>query len=413
MTTLALDIATPEVFVPLLEPAREKGARGGRGSGKSHFFAGAAVEAMVTNPAHRHVCIREIQRSLKFSSKALVEATIRTLGVQSCFRVLETEIRRVGGTGVMIFVGMQDHTADSIKSLEGFDTAWVDEAQNLSRRSLKLLRPTIRKPGSQIWYSWNPDQPSDPVDELLANPKLRPSDSAVVHANYTDNPFCPAELVRQAREDERRDFDDYAHVWLGGYDVKSQARIFAGKWRVDEFTPGADWDGPYHGCDFGFATDPNTLVRCWVHDGLLFIEHEAYKVGQDIDHIAAHWKRAVPDCERYTIRADASQPATISYLKRGGPQGTDPLPLMTAAEKWPGSVEEGVKYLRGLQGIVIHARCEHAKQEARLYSYKVDKKTGDVLPEIEDAHNHIWDAVRYALAPLIRARSGARAMLLN
>lgn len=408
MTTLALDIATPRVFVPLLEPARYKGAKGGRGSGKSHFFAEAGVERMVADPDARIVCIREVQRSLKFSVKALVEAKIRALGVAHLFTILDTEIRRVGGSGVMIFVGLQDHTAESIKSLEGFDVAWCEEAQALSKRSLQLLRPTIRKPGSELWFSWNPNQPTDPVDELLADPAKRPAGAIVVHANYTHNPFCPPELKREAREDEARDPDDYAHVWLGAYDVKSNARIFAGRYTVDEFTPGDGWDGPYHGADFGFASDPNTLVRCWLHDGRLWIEHEAYKVGQEIDAIGKDWRAAVPECERYVIRADNSEPATISYLKRGGPQASHPLPKIEAVEKWPNSVEQGVKWLRGLKGIVIHPRCEHAKEEARLYSYKVDRHTGDVLPEIEDANNHIWDAVRYALAPQIKGMNAPR-----
>lgn len=415
MAPISLDLPTPEAFEPLLAPARYKGAKGGRGSGKSHFFAECAVEAMVTAPTLRVVCIREVQRSLKFSAKALVEAKIRTLGVGHLFRVLDDEIRRVGGTGVMIFAGMQDHTADSIKSLEGFGRAWVEEAQSLSKRSLELLVPTIRAPGSELWFSWNPDQPTDPVDALLAPrdadgaPLPPPVGAVVVHVNYTDNPFCPVELRDEARRMARIDPEAHAHVWLGAYNTRSNARVLAGKWRIDEFTPDpATWDGPYHGADFGFAQDPNTLVRCWIapgrhakSTGRLMIEREAYKVGQDTDDIPDAWRRAVPGCERYVIRAESARPETISYLKRHG------FPQITAVPKWPGSVEDGVAHLRQYDELVLHPRCTHAADEARHYSYRVDKRTGDVLPEILDKHNHIWDAVRYALTPLIRVRSPA------
>jgi phage terminase large subunit len=411
VTAIALAIDTAEIFEPLLEPARYKGAKGGRGSGKSHFFAELLVEEHVANPDQRSVCIREVQKSLKFSAKSLIEGKIRKLGVGHLFQIVETEIRRVGGTGVILFVGMQDHTADSLKSLEGFDRAWVEEAQNLSANSLKLLRPTIRKPDSELWFSWNPDDETDPVDVLFE--QERPAGAVCVHANYTDNPFCPETLRQEAREAQARDLDEYAHVWLGGYNKKSKAKIFADRCVVDDFTPGADWQGPYHGADFGFAADPSTLVRVWLFDGKLWIERESYEVGLEIDRTATRWKADVPDCERYVIRADSARPETISYLKRGGPKAVDPLPRIEGADKWSGSVEDGIEHLRGYRAIVIHRRCVNAQTEARLYSYKVDRHTGDILPIVVDAHNHVWDAVRYALAPLIKQRGAPRARSLT
>ena len=143
MTGLELEIPTARWALPLLGPMRYKGASGGRSSGKSHFFAEFAVEEMATDPDLRVVCIREVQRALKFSAKSLVEAKVRTLGVSHLFDVLTTEIRRRGGDGVMIFEGMQDHTRESLKSLEGFGRAWVEEAHTISERSLNLLLPTI------------------------------------------------------------------------------------------------------------------------------------------------------------------------------------------------------------------------------------------------------------------------------
>jgi len=224
MTTLTFHRRVPRWARPLQRPMRYKGASGGRGSGKSHFFAEEAVERMVTKPSARIVCIREVQRSLKFSAKALVEAKIQELGVASLFLVLTTEIRRIGGTGLMIFEGMQDHTADSIKSLEGFEVAWVEEAQSISQRSLDLLLPTIRAEGSEIWFSWNPQKKTDPVDVLFVT--LR--DGALrIHTTYLDNPFLPSTLRAEAERLRLADPDKYEHVWLGKYDLGGKGRVYA------------------------------------------------------------------------------------------------------------------------------------------------------------------------------------------
>jgi phage terminase large subunit len=292
----------------------------------------------------------------------------------------------------MIFEGMQDHTADSLKSLEGFGRAWVEEAQSISARSLELLLPTIRDPDSELWFSWNPDQPDDPTDAFFAS---KPEDAVRVHSTYLENPFCPDVMVSEAERLQRVDPDAYAHVWLGEYNVKSEARVLAGKYRIDEFEPGKSWDGPYHGCDHGFAQDPRTLVRCWIHNRCLYVERESYHVGLSIDKVATQWEADVPGFSRYVVRAESAEPGTNDYLKRHG------VPKITGVKKWQGSVEDGIAHLRQYDEIVIHTRCTNTATEARLYSYKVDKRTGDILPKIEDKHNHAIDAIRYALAPLI------------
>lgn len=223
MATLELDIPTPEWALSHLDPQRYKGASGGRASGKSHFFAEKAVEDMVADPALRFVCIREVQRSLKFSAKSLVENKIRSLGVSHLFDIKVPEIRRVGGPGIMIFEGMQDHTADSIKSLEGFGRAWVEEAQSISQRSLDLLLPTIRTEGSEVWFSWNPDQPTDPVDRFFAG---HPEGAVRTHCTYRDNPFCPEVMRIEAERMRRADPEAYEHIWEGGYFLGGQGRVY-------------------------------------------------------------------------------------------------------------------------------------------------------------------------------------------
>lgn len=397
MATVALNIDTAEWALPLLEPARYKGAKGGRGSGKSHFFAEAVVIAMLCDPELRVVCIREVQRSLKFSAKSLIESKIRQLGLQDHFQILTTEIRRNGGSGICIFEGMQDHTADSLKSLEGFRLAWVEEAQSLSKRSLDLLLPTIRMDGSEIWFSWNPDQPDDPIDDFLV--AQCPDNAVVVHTNYLDNPFCPQETWDEAERMRRVDDDTYRHIWLGEYNVKSEAQVLHGKWRQDEFVPGDGWQGPYHGLDFGFSQDPMALVKVWIHDRRLYVEQESWAIGLELDACAAFFERTAPGFHGYVVRADAAAPQSIAHLRTHG------FPKIEAASKWPGSVEDGIRFLRQYEEIVIHTRCQHTIEEARLYSYKVDKHTGDILPQLVDKHNHCIDAIRYALSPLIKPRA--------
>lgn len=224
MKEIELRRQVPRWALPLRQPRRYKGAKGGRASGKSHYFAEEAVEAMVCDPNLRFACIREVQRSLKFSAKALIESKIRAMGVEDCFDILQSEIRRKGGTGVMIFEGMQDHTADSIKSLEGFGRAWVEEAQSISERSLRLLTPTIRAPGSEIWFSWNPENEDDPVDKFFARGG---ENRKAVHVTYLDNPFCPEEMIREAEEDRKYNPEIYEHVWMGGYFLGGSGRVYS------------------------------------------------------------------------------------------------------------------------------------------------------------------------------------------
>lgn len=212
-----LHIKTAEVFEPLLEPSRYKGAHGGRGSGKSHNFAENLIEQCQMERGTRAVCIREVQKTLKESSKRLIEDKLQTFGLNEAdgFKLFN-EVLETPGDGVITFQGMQDHNAESIKSLEGFRIAWCEEAQTLSARSLSLLRPTIRMDGSELWFSWNPRRKSDPVDAMLRGAVL-PTGSIVVRANWSDNPWFTA-VLEQERQDCLRDTpEQYPHIWEGDY----------------------------------------------------------------------------------------------------------------------------------------------------------------------------------------------------
>jgi len=383
-------IRTPRKLAPLLSPARYKGLHGGRGSGKSHFFAEMLVEEATIRPGLRAVCVREVQKSLKQSVKLLVEDKIRSMGVSHMFEVLEAEIRTPGG-GVIIFQGMQNHTADSIKSLEGFDIAWCEEAQSLSQRSLDLLRPTIRKPFSELWFSWNPNDPSDPVDILLRG-EHPPGGAVVIEINWHDNPWLPDELRQEQADDQRRDPDKWAHVWGGNYSRNSEARVFR-NWTVQEFDTPADAVHRF-GADWGFAVDPTVLVRCHIEGRNLYVDAEAWQVGCEIDRTPALFD-TIPGSRKFLIRADSSRPETVSYMRR---QGFSIL----GAIKGVGSIEDGIEFLRSFD-IVVHPRCRKVAEELTLYAYKTDQHTGDILPVLDDKNNHFIDALRYALEELRRS----------
>lgn len=387
---MRLEIQTPEVFEPLLQPARYKGAWGGRGSGKSHFFAELLIEQQIIRKADA-VCIREVQRTLNQSVKKLLETKIQALNVGAYFEVQDKRIISKNG-GVTIFEGMQNHTADSIKSLEGFDVAWVEEAQSLSQRSLDLLRPTIRKAGSELWFSWNPRHETDPVDVLLRG-EHPPPGAVVVKANYRDNPWLPEELRAELEYDQKRDPDKFAHVWLGEYERNSEARVFK-NWRIEEFETSGEWI-LRQGADWGFSVDPSVLVQCAIVGRTLYVIHEVYKVGCEIDFLPDLF-RTIPEAERWPTTADSARPETISYMQRHG------FPKILPAVKGPRSLEEGVEFLRSFD-IVVHPRCQHTIDELTLYSYELDPLTGQVLPKLRDKNNHVIDAVRYACEGARRA----------
>jgi phage terminase large subunit-like protein len=222
---IRIGAASAEVFDDFMTPSRSKALFGGRGSAKSHFFAESMVANAAKNSGFRAVCIREVQRALKDSAKLLIEDKIRALGYAKSFGVMHDQIITPGG-GVIIFQGMQDHTAESIKSLEGFNVAWVEEAQTLSAKSLELLRPTIRAAGSELWFSWNPRSASDPVDKYFRglNP---PKNSIVRRINYHQNKFFPAELEAERLDDKRNNPDRYAHIWLGEYEPQAVGSIWS------------------------------------------------------------------------------------------------------------------------------------------------------------------------------------------
>lgn len=392
MTELVLD--TPRWALPLLRPARYKGAWGGRGSGKSHQFGEMLIEAHILEPNESSVCVREVQKSLDQSVKRLLEGKIEKMNAGAYFEVQDAKIKSTKGSGIIIFQGMQNHTADSIKSLEGYKRAWVEEAQSLSQRSLDLLRPTIRMPGSELWFTWNPREATDPVDALLRG-ESPPPDSVVLEVNYTDNPWFPDVLRDEMEYDKRRDADKYAHVWLGRYIQSSEARVFK-NWRIEEFEVPANAE-LRQGADWGFASDPSVLVQCYIEGRTLYVPYEAYMVGCEINNLPELFA-TIPNAHKWWITADSARPETISYMRNHG------FPKIGPAIKGAKSLEEGVEWLKSFD-IVVHPRCKHTIDELTLYKYKVDSLTDKVMPILEDKDNHVIDALRYACEGVRRAQA--------
>jgi len=379
-------VQIPEAFSGLFDPARYKAYYGGRGSGKSHSFATALVIKGAQQPI-RVLCCREVQRSIKDSVKRLLDDKIESLGLSALYQSTDTEIRGANGT-LFVFAGLRTNP-DTLKSMEAVDIAWVEEAHAVSERSLNILVPTVRQPDSEIWLSWNPTNKSDPVDARFRhNP---PPNSIIREVSYADNPWLPDVLREEMEWDRQRDPDKYAHIWMGKHLQRSDARVFH-NWRVESFTTPEDVR-LYFGADWGFANDPTVLVRCWVDGRTLYVDAEAHAVGCEIDKTPALFDR-VPESRRWPITADSARPETISYMQRNGFN-------IRAAKKGKGSLEEGVEFLKSFD-IVVHPDCKHTIDELSLYSYRVDSQTEEVLPQLQDKHNHVIDSLRYAVEGMRR-----------
>ncbi len=404
-------IELPPKLIPVFTgPARYRGAHGGRGSGKTRTFAlMTAVRAMMFAQAGVSgviLCGREFMNSLEDSSMEEVKQAIRSVPwLDAYFEMGERYIRTKNRRVSYVFVGLR-HNVDSLKSKARVLIAWIDEAESVSEIAWMKLRPTVREANSEVWITWNPERDGSPTDQRFR--KAAPKNSRIVEMNYTDNPWFPG-VLEQERQDDRDRLDDqsYAWIWEGAYRENSDAQILAGKYRVDDFTPQPDWNGPYYGIDWGFSQDPTAGIKLWINDQRLYVEHEASKVGLENDDIAEFMIQRLPAIEKHVVRADSARPETISHVGSTGQDRRKALPRIVAVQKWPGSVEDGIAHLRSYREIVIHPRCTQTLREARLYSYKTDRLSGDVLTTIIDANNHHMDAIRYALAPLIRKRTTA------
>jgi phage terminase large subunit len=386
-------IDLPSYAEDLWRPFRHLAWHGGRGPGKTRTVAsGLILQSMERH--ERVLCGRETQRSIRDSSKRVLDDEIDRLKLRSAFVSTETEIRGPNDS-LFLFSGVRGN-ASGLKSIEGVTTFWGDEAQAFSQASIDTIIPTIRAPGSRLIWTWNPDLPTDPVDVMFRGENGPPPNSIVREVNYPDNPWFP-DVLRVAMEHDRsRDIDKYNHIWLGKYRANSEARVFK-NWTVEEF------DSPPNveyriGADFGFSIDPSIAVRLWIDGRRIYIDHEAHGFGVEIVNLPTLFM-AIPDAEKYWMTADSSRPETISHLRKNG------FPRIAPALKGARSLEEGVEWLKSYD-IIVHPRCQHVQDELVHYSYKVDPLTGQVMGVLQDKDNHAIDAIRYATEGARRAMSG-------
>ncbi len=397
----------PDGFQYLFEPGRVKVAYGGRDSGKSWNFARALLLIAAVSPL-QIFCCREWQTSIRDSVHKLLREMVISLGLRRYFEVTNQYIRSKTGAE-FVFAGLASDPA-GIKSAEAFDIAWVEEAYNISKASWNFLEPTIRKANSEIWVSFNPSQEDDFIyQKFVAN--APPPDAIVKMFNYSDNPW-QSEAIRVAREHMMStDPEEYLNVYAGQCKVLNSSVIYGGRYERAILNPPGeryesrrDWGEFLLGVDFGFSQDPTVMLKVWYSEKLrtIYIEKESWGKHVELNDMGAKFLRDIPESKNYPARCDNSRPETISHLHTSGIRAL-------AVEKWKGSIEDGIAFIKS-QKIVVHPSCKYTWEELGKYRYKVDRRTGDVLPEIVDKDNHCADALRYALEPFVMRSGSASAM---
>lgn len=378
---LALDI--PHKFLPFLQPAPYKAAYGGRGSAKSHTVAGLLV-MMGTQQKHKILCCREFQASIADSSKSLIEYKIKQYGLEKFYKITDSDIVGINGTQ-FIFKGLRLNVG-ALNSLFGVTICWIDEAQNISTPSLTGLLPTIREKGSELWATWNPGKPDDPID-LMFRTGDPPPGAIIIECNYYDNPwFHETSLVPLMEWDKKRDPAKYRHVWLGKYKARDDAQVFT-NWRIGTI------DVPekiraFYGIDWGYSVDPTVLVRCYIFEQkTLYVSDEAYAHKVEIDNLPLLFDRM--EGSRYgALTADNARPELISYLKREGYR-------ITPSVKGRNSVIEGIEFIRN-HNVVIHPSCKNTIDEFTNMSW-AENKNEKITMDLAKGPDHCVDAIRYAI----------------
>ena len=388
-----INLKVANIYKPLWKNAKRRNyIYGGRGSGKSHDVAEYCLFRAYQSKI-KVLCTRELQNSIADSVYSLLKNKITDMKLDFFFTVYKDRI--VGNNGSeFIFKGIHNNVSE-IKSMENISIAWLEESQSLSRESIDVIVPTIRAPGSILIFTFNPYKDNDPIYMEMKNAT---EDDLVIKANYSDNPWFPEELRLEMERDKKNDYQKYLWVWEGECLGLSDAQIFRGKYVVENFeTPkNADF---HFGADWGFANDPTTLVRSFIVGNDLYIDMCAGKVGCDLEDTPSLFNE-VQGSSIYPIYADSARPETISFMRSKHYN-------VIAAEKWNGSVEDGIQYLRSFSCIHIHERCKAVTEEFDLYQYKVDRQTGEVLRIPVDKFNHYIDAIRYSLTvPMRSANNG-------
>lgn len=385
-------IQLPNFAAPLFEPYRYKVFYGGRGSAKSYSVARALL-IRGSQKKRKILCAREFQNSINDSVLSLLEGQAQEIGLAPFYDFKRDAIYGANGTE-FLFKGIR-HNIQSIKSIPGITDCWIEEAQTISQLSWDIIIPTIREDGSEIFVTYNPENEDDPTHQKFVVNEPPPG-SFVQKVNWDQNPWFP-EVLRVEKDHQYATNPELAeHIWGGVCRSHSDAQIMKKKYMVDNFEPQPHWLGPYFGADFGFSRDAATLIKLYIDptEMNLYIHKEFWGVGVDIDVLPTKYDM-IPGSRMHQIRGDCSRPETISYLAKKGFN-------IVGAEKWTGSVEDGIDFIRSFNKVIIHPDCPKTKEEFKNYSFRVDRLTQEVTRDIVDAWNHCIDAIRYALQPMIR-----------
>ena len=412
----------PEWAEVLFDPYDYKVVHGGRGGSKSWAFA----DALVIQASQKKLfilCAREIQLSIKDSSKRVIENSIKRHGLEDLFDIQVATIKCLTTGSEFVFKGLRD-----ITSMEGLDRVWVEEADNLSQRSITDLFPTVRKEGSEVWISFNSRNENDPVRKMFITSEPPPN-SLVLHINYDSNPWFPEKLRIMMEWDKENDYDKYRHVWLGEPVSHSEAQIYGGRWRVaavGEIPEPPKDTRFYFGADWGFAKSKTAFTRSWISGRNLYVDRAVGGAGIEIDDNPKLFKN-IEGSDKWPITADSARPEVNSYMKRNG------FARMKKSKKGAGSVEDGITFMRQYN-IIIAPEAEHMPENATVaqikaindglkmahsdfsfYKYKEDPKTGDILPIIIKLNDDFPDSIRYGLEELMRRErsKGSGAVMMS
>lgn len=399
-----------KALILVTAPKRYNVLHGGRGSAKSHTVAEILLQE-ACRERHRYLCTRELQNSIKDSVHRLLVDKIYERNLARYFIIQKDSIVSTCGSE-FLFKGLR-HSISEIKSTEGIDRVWIEEAEMVSKDSLETLIPTVRKKGSRFFITFNPEdeksatftkfvQVTLPDGQVIYHPM---PDSNVIELNYVDNPwFDDTELRKEMEYDLKVDPEKHAHIWLGKVKKYAHALIFKGKFVKEDFaTPeGVQF---YFGLDFGFSNDPFAFIRMWIKDKKLYIDWEVYGIGIEIDEMH-RLMDTMPKAHEWKIIGDSSRPDTISHLCKPY-KHKDGIVYQAfnviGAEKGKGSVEDGIQFLKGFEQIVIHTRCPKTYNDFNNYKWKTDRITNEILAIPADGSDHSPDAARYGLEKYIKS----------
>jgi phage terminase large subunit len=413
-----------KAIAPILAGSRHTVLHGGRAGGKSHTVARYLVALAYATPV-RILCVREVMLSIRDSVHSLLRDIIDSVpAIADTFEILESEIRGANGS-LFTFRGMRKESAHSVKGFESYDVAWIEEASALSRRSIDLLIPTIRKPGSRLIWSMNPENEDDPAYvDFLSETAIHVEDATIERVLFSDNPFVSEETIADAELDRRTDDSKFRHVWGGGLREKGKGQIFPNFEVVEDidlddintssqvdhvrYGPGfrTHWERKhgkgsiFAGLDIGHAESATHCVLGWHSPdrGEILILDEYRGLGKSPNEIARELDAKIPllKGKRITLHTDAAATGMIRHLQDCGFR-------VDAANKWPGSVLAGIDRLQS-QKIKICDRCSGTIEDFRLYSWQTDANE-TAIGEPEKKHDHAPDALRYALWRWIKSGS--------